>query len=974
MEFLPPEGAHAANKGKAKETYTRARLAWYYRPSDVSDRPVQDPRLLLAAIYSEVCDISQLRSRCFVVHRDKITDLAGWKKRPDRFYFNRLFDPYINKEFEVIQAKDIRNVPDIVRDTLNSRYEFVVAEKEAVPDLTDLPRLCGTCNTWCPTPETVQCDRCKKYFHMGCVQPPLLAKPSRGYGWTCAPCSKRHAEEVDSHDVRHPAPAQTKPKTNAPAPRGRGRPRKDRSLAEKEEASEVKHFKMWPFRYFGQYTVAEDTLDPDDLIFPRTATRVGPKYQAVIPGSTEGISIPVPTEERGGDETIEVLSAVHSMSKEEADEVDERMKTLTRKQELLHSVDWLTEAVRRFSQAWLAGRGGFTVDMSSNTRQEKWKRGETRYTDRPWSPDEVAAFEDGIMAHGAELRAVCEEVATRPMPEVVRFYGQWKNSKLKEENARRKARSLLTKDADKEPAVNPVGRRPGIVADDDEGSIVHGNGRTSYSCGACRTRDSPVWWKAPKGLVTDVLCDACGTNWRKYADINVRPVREETAVVAGSVVSVVGKPPKNGGDKREGAMLNGPTSKRLRKTSTATSISSPPPSTTPQMRCMACRHNGPVGKVIKCQRCQFRAHAGCCGAVLDDNNVESWTCDMCQNEETLEASFSGACVLCPRGKTMKKQDLQSADSYLRAAKPTEGQGWAHVLCSVFAPEVTFTDVSRLRFVEGISTMPQHRWQSRCSLCYEVSGATIRCADCAAEYHASCAWTYGHKFGFEVQQVRRRDGTFVNFRGVSGIMAPVVYCRDHHSDTSARRQHPHPHPHPPNPIFELCDVDEAGSGETALQVYCRTYKQAPVAQAHGLLRKARRMDAVLLASYSDHGSGSGSGHAAMVAGGDRPVTAIDVDDDDDDEAPSRSASSSPAQPQTPTDPVCSKCSTEYSPFFHYYGKEENGDDVHMSNGDGNSNGNANGNGFSAMPVAAVSPSWTCHRCFTNERKTAISTIF
>jgi hypothetical protein len=112
MEFLPAEGAQPSHKGKGKEPapmYTRVRLAWYYRPSDVSDRPVADSRLLLAAIYSEICDVAQLRSKCYVVHRDKITDLAGWKKRPDRFYFNRLFDPYIKKEFEVIQSNDVRN-------------------------------------------------------------------------------------------------------------------------------------------------------------------------------------------------------------------------------------------------------------------------------------------------------------------------------------------------------------------------------------------------------------------------------------------------------------------------------------------------------------------------------------------------------------------------------------------------------------------------------------------------------------------------------------------------------------------------------------------------------------------------------------------------------------------------------------------------------------------------------------------------
>jgi len=166
MQFLPPEDAPKGEPGK-NYLYTRVRLAWYYRPSDVSDRPVADSRLLLAAIYSEVCDINQLRAKCHVVHRDKISDLAGWKKRPDRFYFNRLFDPYIKKEFEVIQSQDVRNrksysfnpwvfisiyisVPKHIRDNLIERYEYVVAEKEVIPDLTDNIRNCKSCEEWCP--------------------------------------------------------------------------------------------------------------------------------------------------------------------------------------------------------------------------------------------------------------------------------------------------------------------------------------------------------------------------------------------------------------------------------------------------------------------------------------------------------------------------------------------------------------------------------------------------------------------------------------------------------------------------------------------------------------------------------------------------------------------------------------------------------------------------------------------------------
>ncbi|EGO22633.1 hypothetical protein SERLADRAFT_451461 [Serpula lacrymans var. lacrymans S7.9] len=813
MEFLPPEGT-LKGKGKGKENYTRVRLAWYYRPSDVSDRPVADSRLLLAAIYSEVCDINQLRSKCHVIHRDKISDLAGWKKRPDRFYFTRLFDPYIKKEYEVIQSSDVRNLPENIRQVLIQRYEYVVAEKDVVPDLTDSLRLCQTCSEWCPNPETVRCDRCKKFFHMGCVQPPLLAKPSRGYGWTCAPCSKKHEEEVDSHEVRHPTPV-TKPKSNAPAPRGRGRPRKDRTLAEKEENLEIKHFKLWPFRYFGQYTVAEDTLDPDDLIFPRAATRVGPKFQVNIPSPpTSDVVKPPPTtetqnpdpDERGGDSTIEVLSLVNSMTREEGAHLEEWKSALTRRRELLSSVDWLTEVIRRFSQAYSANRGWSTVDMSSPMRSEKWKKSETRYTDREWTAEEVAAFEDGILTNGAELRAVREEIGTRPMPEVVRFYGHWKNLKLGEENVRIKAAGTPNgDDASHSSRATPIS--------DDEGSIVRNPPKANSICGACRTRESDIWWKAPKGLATDILCDNCGTNWRKYADLNVRPVREDVLSSAKS--------------KREGTPLNGPTAKRT-KTSTI-STQSPPPNTAaaPQLRCLACQKNGPVGKVLKCQGCHFRVHAGACGVAIDKNTVDSWTCDLCQNAKTLEASLNTQCVLCPRRKASKKP---AADSFMRACKPTEGQGWVHVLCSVFTPEVTFTDVSRLRLVEGISTIPRQRWSTKCTLCGEISGAVLRCSDCVREFHASCAWKAGHKFGFEIQPVRnhRRDVVITTFKGDTGAMAPVVCCREHENS----KRH----------LYDICETNEMG--ESALQLYCQTYKQAPVSQAHGLLRKARRLDQIL----------------------------------------------------------------------------------------------------------------------------------
>ena len=71
------------------------------------------------------------------------------------------------------------------------------------------------------------------------------------------------------------------------------------------------------------------------------------------------------------------------------------------------------------------------------------------------------------------------------------------------------------------------------------------------------------------------------------------------------------------------------------------------------------------------------------------------------------------CILCSRPKRErdKKALHPPADSFLRVCKPTEGQGWVHLACAVFIPEISFSDAKRLRIVEGISTLPTHRWST-----------------------------------------------------------------------------------------------------------------------------------------------------------------------------------------------------------------------------------------------------------------------
>ena len=94
-----------------------------------------------------------------------------------------------------------------------------------------------------------------------------------------------------------------------------------------------------------------------------------------------------------------------------------------------------------------------------------------------------------------------------------------------------------------------------IIDDDDSGSIDLRPAKINPTCGACRTRDSKVWWKAPKGLSTNILCERCGPNWRRYADLNVRPVREE------SITSTKRKALE---DSRDCTPTNGAISKRVK--------------------------------------------------------------------------------------------------------------------------------------------------------------------------------------------------------------------------------------------------------------------------------------------------------------------------------------------------------------------------------------------------------------------------
>ena len=94
-------------------------------------------------------------------------------------------------------------------------------------------------------------------------------------------------------------------------------------------------------------------------------------------------------------------------------------------------------------------------------------------------------------------------------------------------------------------------------------------------------------------------------------------------------------------------------------------------------------------------------------------------------------------------------------------------------------------------------------------------------------HVECARQHGHLLGFDVSPVKgsRRDQfNVVALNGESGTMSAVVWCKDHvPTKTIAHRMH------------EV--VGE--SGQSALQLFVKNYKQADLALT-GTVRKANLM--------------------------------------------------------------------------------------------------------------------------------------
>ncbi|RUO96050.1 hypothetical protein BC936DRAFT_142706 [Jimgerdemannia flammicorona] len=128
----------------------QARIAWFYRPKDIMTRKNYDPHLLIATMHSDLNPVSSIRGKCVVTHRHYIKeDLETYKAREDHFYFNQLYDRYIQRVYDVVPCETVQNVPKDIAKALKARYQFIVVEQGKAAELTDVHRVCHTCHSWC---------------------------------------------------------------------------------------------------------------------------------------------------------------------------------------------------------------------------------------------------------------------------------------------------------------------------------------------------------------------------------------------------------------------------------------------------------------------------------------------------------------------------------------------------------------------------------------------------------------------------------------------------------------------------------------------------------------------------------------------------------------------------------------------------------------------------------------------------------
>lgn len=156
-------------------------------------------------------------------------------------------------------------------------------------------------------------------------------------------------------------------------------------------------------------------------------------------------------------------------------------------------------------------------------------------------------------------------------------------------------------------------------------------------------------------------------------------------------------------------------------------------------------------KLLRCRECHVTVHASCYGITVLPTDVRNWACDICKAGKTQVVgvrqvafipeyrTFSlnlvlQMCCLCPmRGGALKR---------------TSDSNWAHILCALLLPGVTFKDAINKDPINVLTIKPQIVKQL-CCYCGQKDGACLNCSQCSNLFHPSCGLISGATFTIPV---------------------------------------------------------------------------------------------------------------------------------------------------------------------------------------------------------------------------------
>ncbi|KWU46247.1 hypothetical protein RHOSPDRAFT_28511 [Rhodotorula sp. JG-1b] len=921
----------------------RVRVAYYFRTRDITNRYVADHRLLVAAMHADTVPASYVRGLCTVRHRDHIEELDVYKREKDTFYWHQLYDRYLHRYFDAVPTYKVQNAPADVLKHLQDGFEFVLCEVGTGSELCDAQRGCSVCCKWAAFADSVACARCSKVFHLGCVDPPLAAKPKAGYGWSCAPCNKAYEEEVEefAESGFRPGPPARKPAggTAAAAASGGGGGSQMLHASKKGKAREVgpgvrvdpHDWRMtngFPFRYFGtEVSRCHRFTSQSASLTMLCSQRLGNKFQCIVPEwdpvANKQLAPPEPRQyfqpkrsrastpiakgdrdkarraklveapPRGEDDAINVIwRPTDKYSDESLAELFERVRKMAMYNTA--GVDALNRALMLFE----AKEGNVTETILALRKVSLGSLGHVS-----WNEEDRKKLADGAQQHHNDIVEIAKLLPNKKMGDVVKRYYVQVGHTLQEDEptqpeekatavaarskktARRKARAAAAEEAESDGE------------NSDRGSVAPPaktpSQRKNRFCAICSTTETPKWYWCPNNISELevkpnplVMCENCGIRWRHYG-AQYPPYGDEI------------KPLPDRKKKAKASSEDGKKEASLRTPAPVVKEPTPPPPkpVIVPKPCLLCKRFEPKVALFQCSNCTISYHASCFGIDLDwDWPHEEWLCHMCErDQERKPLCLHPFCVLCP---TPKNIDLTQPMTALDCMKETELSNYVHLLCAVWHRELQLGAPAIVSPVEAFTNLPAYRQTTTCVLCKQKNvGTTIKCEDCTKQVHVACAWNAGFKFAFEVQPVRNkkrppRDAVTVKFKEAEGILQPCVWCPDHHFTHAERK------------TYDL-GARDAATKLTALQMYVRTYKGVKFPDAPLLLRQGRRLEAVLQPAVKAKSPSPPPTTAVRPGRGRTSLLATVIDEEDGSREPvsrptkkRRTASSTPVASPAP----------------------------------------------------------------------------